>query len=183
MNFPALLFCLLSWSGAGWLMAQQRHLPEYQVKARFLLFVGQAVSRQDGSPVVLAGGEFQVGVFGRSPFESHLLTVMEGRTIGGSPVRLVFPRTQAEVRACHLVFICPSEMDRMGEINGWLEGRPVVTVGDRPEFLEQGGMVLFLLVGSRVEIWVNQGRVKGAGLAFDPSFLGLVKLHKGGGRE
>lgn len=164
-------------------MAQQGYLPEYKVKARFMLFVGQAVSRQDGTPVVPVGSAFQLGVFGRSPFENHLSAALEGRTIGGRPVRLVFPSTQTELQACHMVFICPSEMDRMGEVNGWLEGRPVITVGDRPEFLEQGGMVLFLLVGSRVEIWVNQSRVKGAGLAFDPSFLGLVKLHKAGGRD
>lgn len=166
----------------GGLLAQGR-VPEYQVKARFLLFVGQAASRLDGSPLAPGGSMFQVGVLGRSPFEDHLAAALEGRTIGGRPVRLLFPRSPSEVRACHLVFICPSEMDRMGEIKGWLEGRPVITVGDHADFLEQGGMVAFLLSGTRVEIWVNQTNTRSAGLVFDPSFLGLVKLHKAGGRD
>lgn len=182
MSRTALFLGLLSWFGAGMLAAQGR-IPEYKIKARFLLFVGQAVTRQDGSALVPGGNEFQLGVFGRSPFEDHLRPALEGRTIGGRPVRLVFPRTPAEVRACHMVFISPSEMDRMGEIAGWLEGHPVITVGDRVEFLDQGGMVAFLLSGERVEIWVNQSNTKSAGLTFDPSFLGLVKMHKGGGRD
>lgn len=164
-------------------MAQVGRIPEYKVKARFLLFVGQAVTRGDGSPLVPGGSAFHVGVFGRSPFDDHLDSALTGRTIGGRPVRLVFPRTPAEVRACQMVFVCASEMDRMGEILGWLEGRQVVTVGDRSDFLDQGGMVAFLLSGERVEIWVNQTNTKSAGLAFEPSFLGLVKFHKGGGRD
>lgn len=167
----------ISLLGAGFLMGQGKQ-PEYRMKARFLPFVGQAATRAGGGPLVPSGTTFQVGVLGLSPFEGHLAEALEGRTIGGAPVRLTHPRTPPEVRACHLVFVCPSEMDRLGEVLGWLEGRPVVTVGDRPEFLDRGGMVAFLITAGRVEIWVNPASAKAAGLAFDPSFLALARVRK-----
>jgi hypothetical protein len=169
-------------AGAG-LWAQTPRLPEYKIKAKFLIFIAQAASRLDAQPLPSAGETFRIGVFGRSPFEGYLGDASNRKTIGGRPVELVFPRTPSEARSCHLLFICQSESTRYREILEWLKGTVMVTVGDDQAFINEGGTVAFRLAAERVEICVSTGAAKRAGVAFEPSFLSLVRIQDSGKKE
>ncbi len=180
--YRALCCAALVSAGAG-LWGQAPRLPEYKIKAKFLVFIAQAASRLDTQPLALTGEPFRLGVFGRSPFEGYLSEVLIRKTVGGRPIELVFPRTPVEARTCHLLFICPSEASRYREILDWLKGSTMIAVGDDQAFMAEGGTVAFRLVGERVEIWVSLGAAKRSGVSFEPSFLELVRVQEKGKKE
>jgi hypothetical protein len=66
--------------------------------------------------------------------------------------------------ACDTLFVSPSEQARLPRILSVLDRRPVLTVGDSPEFAQRGGMIGFSMEGSRVRFTVNLAAAQHAGL-------------------
>ena len=64
-----------------------------------------------------------------------------------------------------------SENARLTRILTAMQGWPVLTVGDTPQFAERGGMVGFSLDGNRVRFTVNVPASRAAKLTLNSEFL------------
>jgi hypothetical protein len=144
-------------------------LREYHYKAKFLAFTTYYTSFPKTAPPAQG---WVLGVIGKSPFGAYLDQVFTPRTtIKGRSVQVVYPKTPQEVASCDVLFICRSEKARLHEILSWVEGRPVLTVGDTKGYAKHGVMVNFTLERSFVRTEVNLPAARKVGLDFNSSFL------------
>ena len=152
--------------------AQEVRPTEYQVKAAFLFnfakFVDwptNAFAREDSA--------FVIGVFGVSPFGSALDQTVRNKSVAGHPFMVVTPSSIQEARKCHILFISTSENRRLREIVESLRGASVLTVGETGGFLDNGGMIGFLMEGQKVRFEINGEAAKAAGLKVSSKLLSL----------
>ena len=184
MDLPrSLLLGLLVLVAQGGALAQGRR-PEYQLKAQYLGHIANLTERRDGGAVPPEGEPYRIGVVGKNPFDQYLTQTFGGATaLRKAKVKVTYPRTPEEARACQMLFISRSEGDRLEEVLGWVRGRPVVTVGDTRGFGQRGVMVNFFLEQDRVAWEVNLGALRKGGMVMDPSFLDLASVRLEGGER
>lgn len=156
---------------AGSLAAQASR--EYDLKAVFLYnFVTFVDWPKDALP---AQQPFVIGILGQDPFGAALDEVIAGEKFHNVPLQVRRCRTVEEARACQIVFISASEAARLPAILQDLKGRPVLTVGDTPQFLAAGGIIAFS-TEARVQLHVNAAAARRAGLAISSKLLRVAKV-------
>ena len=145
---------------------------EYDVKAAFLFNFTKFVEwppsafHDDRSTVRLC-------VFGDDPFGASLDEIAEGEVAGR---RLMVLRVSGmnDPTGCQILFISQSERERVPQILAEVRDAPVLTVGETQGFLERGGIVNFVLEGSRVRFEISQEAADRAGLKISSRLLRLA---------
>jgi YfiR/HmsC-like len=79
-------------------------------------------------------------------------------------------------RTCHILFIASSEKARLKQIFEGLGGSDALTVGDTKGFVEQGGMINFVLEHDRMQFEVNRKAAEQAGLKISSKLLIVAKF-------
>lgn len=148
---------------------------EYQAKALYLYnfakFVDWPVGAFPGSAAPL-----QLCVFRENPFGSDLEQIVEGKVIAGHPVRIVTVQNGDQARGCNILFIGRSQSKQSSQILGVLGPVSVLTVGESKGFVQQGGIVNFVLQDDRVQFEVNQKAAELVRLNISSRLLSLAKL-------
>jgi hypothetical protein len=146
-------------------------MPEYQVKAAFLYnfvkFVEwpATVAEQRG-PVVIC-------VIGKDPFGASLTNVVDGKKVNGRGIEVRKITEVAAAVSCHVLFVSESENARLPEITKAVRVWSVLTVGECPKFIQQGGIVNFLMDGHRVRFQINAKAAGDAGLKISSKLMEL----------
>ena len=120
-----------------------------------------------------------IGVIGKDPF-GDAFEPLKGKELRNRPVvvkrfkgfeeradtdrRLPPPHPQLKgLRACHVLFICPSEGAHLRRILDPIRTHGILTVADMPGFLEAGGMINFVIEDEKMRFEINTaaaGRAK-----------------------
>ena len=148
--------------------AQEPSASEYRVKAVYLFNFGKFVSWP--SPPSKED-LFAVCVLGTDPFGKLLDSTLAGEEINGQKLvarRIVNARDGQD---CRILFIGVSEPSRIKEILAPLEKSSVLTVGEMPGFLSNGGMIQFVIKENRVRFAVNLTAAEKAGLVLSSQLL------------
>lgn len=151
---------------------------EYQAKAQVISVIPNYVKwpAEAGKP-----GKDQalvLGVMGVSPFELYLEEACAAQKETGSEIHVKYLRNLAGLDGCHLVFICPSEQERLSEILQYLKDRPILTLSDSKDFAERGVMVNLMLEQRRVRFEVNLTAVRSGHLTLSSHLLRLARVLK-----
>ena len=82
-----------------------------------------------------------------------------------------------ELRACHVLYVSQSEDAVLSEVLGAVRKAPVLTVGEKPAFARQGGVIdFFRLAGDpRLRFEINLAAAKAANLKVSSKLLALAK--------
>ncbi len=102
---------------------------------------------------------------------------LHGRKLGDRSieVRRRFEASDVEgLEGCHLVYIGEAAGARTRDLLRGLTGA-VLTAGEAPTFLRDGGMVRFLVEGGRVQFDVAQDTVESHGLKISSRLLQLAR--------
>lgn len=121
------------------------------VQAAYLYNFGKFV-RWPGDP---SHRPMLVCVAGEDPFAETLRKLVEGEQIDGRPLEVRNLDRTDGVGDCSILFIGAQERDREDSFLSAAAGKPILTVGDSPDFLERGGMIQFVLVEDHVRFEVN----------------------------
>jgi hypothetical protein len=170
---------------------------EYQIKAafvyNFLKFVvggrfrppdGKAGSAVDPNEVLL------VGIVGRTPSKESFAG-LQGRLAkdkrievryfngfeDGKDAEQKIPEQHpqmADIRKCHVLFLCPSEKPFLARILPRLQKDGILLVGDTPGFLEAGGVINLLIEEKKVRFEINLAAAARAKLQIRSSLLRLA---------
>ncbi|MCK4752514.1 MAG: YfiR family protein [Planctomycetes bacterium] len=163
---------------------------EYQVKAAFLYnfikFVDWPNERTANTDESIT-----INVIGKDPFGVAFKSI-EGKLIKGRSVVVKrfgtfkelkkagvgskgFKQAIEDIRKSQLLFICSSEKKDLKEILETLKGSSVLTVGGMDNFLENGGIINFLIRDRKVCFEVNTVAAKDARLKIRSKLLRLAK--------
>jgi hypothetical protein len=167
------IFSLLLLRAASLVNAQEDAQPtEYQIKAAYIFnfakFVEWPMSAfpQASSPIV-------VGVLGENPFHDALEKTIKNKTVDEHPVLIREFRAATEATNCHILFISSSEKARLPQILKQLNGTSVLTVSEMPAFIETGGMINFVLQGSKIRLQINNDAAINAKLKISAKLLNI----------
>jgi hypothetical protein len=173
-HFPRLRAAILLacvWVSAGFAAGPATNpSEEYDIKAVFLFNFTRFVEwpTSGGEPSVKP---LVIGVLGDDPFAGRLEDAIRGETTGKRAVTARRLSDVTQAASCDAVFICRSEKSRVEKILRELNGRPVLTVSDIPEFAELGGMVEFVTEKSKVRLHINVDACKAAALTVSSKLL------------
>jgi hypothetical protein len=172
----AALLCVV---GVRCVAGQGNVSSEYQVKAAFLFHFAQFVDwppeafKEPGSPLTYctAGGD---------PFHGALDASLNGKAVDGRWVRVLHFRQAQEIQGCQVLFLGTPEKKFISATLANLKGDPVLTVGESEHFVQEGGMIGFVLEDNKVRFEINQEATEHAKLKISARLLALAKTVIGG---
>jgi hypothetical protein len=174
-GFRAILLAILTVGGGGAAPAAAQVTREYDLKAVFLYNLASFVEW----PVTAFSGPdapFIIGVLGQDPFGAVLDGIVANEYVDKHPFVVRRFRRGEDVSECHLLFVAESESRRLPEVLRSLRGRPVLTVGDRPGFIEAGGMIGFATRADHLQLFVNRTAVHAAQLVVSSKLLEVAQV-------
>ena len=158
---------------------QAEKASEFQIKAAYLYNFSKFVQWPAKGGV---GGEdkrgddskassFTICVMGKSPVASALESIVQGETVDGLPVTERTIERVEEGTGCRILYVGAPEERSVKRVLSLLEGRPVLTVSDIPNFADHGGMVEFVIEDNKVRFDVNRAAAEKAGLTLSSQLL------------
>jgi hypothetical protein len=140
---------------------------EYKVKAAYLYNFVKFVAW----PPRAASGPLVLCVAGRNPFGDALSDTVQGESVDGRPivVRIILEPDPG----CHVVFV-PNGAAAPAYLRA-ARGVPVLTVGETPDFLMQGGVIDFVVDGGKVRFDINTEAASRAELKISSRLLQVAR--------
>ena len=149
-------------------LAQDRQevAQEYRIKAEYLVnFVKYIEWPENAKATIL------ICVAGQNPFGTVLEGLIRNEQAGGKALTtdvILEPNP-----GCDVVFT-----PRTSNVNAYLRaaaGKPMLTIGETPRFVEQGGMIGFLSENDNVLFEINRAAVEKARLRISSRLLQLAR--------
>lgn len=113
---------------------------------------------------------WRIGVLGRDRLGDVLEQTLQGRTEQDRPFEVRRAQTLDALRGCHIVFVGFDDAARRRAALAELKGKPVLTVGDADEFLDEGGIIQFV-VGDTVQMSINLDQARASALRIQTKML------------
>ena len=164
-------------------------IPEYELKAAFLYKFAQYVnwpSNAFDNPT----SPLTIGVLGQNLFGSFLDDTVAGKTLNGRKFKIQYLKVgDAEgIEKCHMLFINPSEKERVSNILTIAQRKGILTVSqsvrEYREFALRGGMINFFLDDqNRLRFEINAEAAEKAGLKISSQLGALGKRIKTEGTQ
>jgi hypothetical protein len=99
--------------------------------------------------------------------------LLEESVASGRPLEARRITSADGLDGCHLLFVS-SISPLLEELLEATEGRPILTVGEGSDFLDEGGMISLRIFDRRVRFEVNAAAASAAGLGLSSQLLGLA---------
>ncbi|HXD75323.1 MAG TPA: YfiR family protein [Vicinamibacterales bacterium] len=160
-------------------LAGQRGL-EYEVKAAYLYNIVNFVTWPPGA-FDNAADPLHVCVYGPDPFGRSLDNAMAGGTANNRTVQVLRVNDAAGLAPCEVVFLPSGNTDRVDQAIKATAARPVLTIGEAPDFLRRGGMIAFVIDGGRVRFDINEPAAMARGLTLSSRLLQVARTIVGRG--
>lgn len=122
-----------------------------------------------------AAAPARICVVGTDPIRT-MLGELSIRTVKERRIQVEQVKDLSDLNACHLVYVSRSEEAALPQVLRRIEGAPVLSVSDIPEFAHKGGMIGFATEDNRVKIEVNQSLVRHAGLKVSAKLMEIARL-------
>lgn len=113
---------------------------------------------------------WRICVVGRDPFGETLERTLSGRMEQNRPFEVLRADSVQRLPACQIAFVAVDDPVQRRAMLSELKGRPVLTVGDTPDFLREGGVIRFQ-VEDRVRLSINLDQARAASLAIQTRML------------
>lgn len=113
---------------------------------------------------------WHVCVLGPDPFGDILETSLKGRMEQGRSFEVFRAETLDQLPSCQIVFLTYKDDARRRAVLDKLKNKPILTVGDAPEFLREGGTIRFQ-VDDRVRLSINLDQARVAALVIQTRML------------
>ncbi len=118
---------------------------------------------------------WHIGVLGPDPFGGVLEATFEGRTEQGKPFQVHRADRLEDLPPCQIVFIALKDARQRRAVLSALRDKPVLTVGEARNFLNEGGMIRFE-VDHRVGIWINLDQARSVLLEIQTKMLEVSRV-------
>jgi hypothetical protein len=152
----------------GGTAAAQKVSLEYQVKAAYLFNFTKFVDWPEHA--MPAGAPITICVAAPSPFGNTLEQTVHGELVAG---RALTTRVVRDSTGCHVLFV--PEGATAAPLLRDARATPVLTVGESPEFLRDGGVVNFVMDDGKVRFEISHEAAARAQLRISSRLLRLAR--------
>lgn len=123
-------------------------------------------------------GAVTVGVVGRSSFGQTLRRTLEGKSIGGRPVRVA--DSKPDLHCCQVIYLATDKADEIRRI--LLLAQPVrtLTIGESDRFLELGGAVSLFLSDGHIAFETSLNALDRCGITISANLLKFGQIRDRG---
>lgn len=149
-----------------------------QIEAAYLYNFGRYV-HWPANAASVRNSPFNICVFGQDPVTPVLISDVAGAKLQGHVVTVRSIGTVQAAAGCRILFIDANQSARLHDLLAGLGKAPVLTVSDIPDFLQQGGMVQFVLERQNVRFKVNLSNVSHARLTMSSELLKVAVAVQG----
>jgi hypothetical protein len=122
-----------------------------------------------------ADGAITVGVIGRAALGQALRHTLEGKSMGGHPVRVV--DAKSELRCCQVVYLATGKSE---EIRRSLQSKQplgALTIGESDRFLDLGGAVNLFLADGHIGFETSLDALDRCGVTISSNLLKFGQVH------
>lgn len=164
--FLGILFCLLC---SLQCYADTVPVDEYKIKAAYLFNFTKFITWSEQSTET-----FNICILGDDPF-NEAIDPIEQRLAFNRPIKLFRLTAVNKETHCHIVYVSAAvNAKSLG-----LTNKNILTVGEEPAFLGQGGMVAFVKQQDKVKLQINLKCLQQSGLKISAKLLEVVEIVKG----
>lgn len=117
-----------------------------------------------------SGSPWHVCILGPDSFGDILETTFQGRAEQGRSFEIFRADNLNQLPPCQIVFVAYQNAMKRRAALAELKNKPVLTVGDAPEFLLEGGSIRFQ-VADRVKMGVNLDQARAVSLTIQTKML------------
>ncbi len=142
----------------------------YQIKAAFIFNFTKFITWP--AAMEQEGGDLRLCLFNGNPFGDYVFQ-LEGRKVRNFYLRVVQPKSSAELGRCHILYLVPDETT--SQLLAGIADKPVLTIADEDGFATDGGGIQLLSENNRIRFDVNLQRIKGSGLDISSKLLHLAR--------
>ncbi len=169
--FTAIVLILLASAQS---IAMQINASEYEVKSAFLYNFAKFVTWPVGT--LNDDDVFVFGVLGDELFVEHLAITLAGKKTEGHKIETKLIQNEDEIAACQILFVAQSYEGSVDALLGRARAIALLTVGDRPQFAHNGGMINLDRNDDSMTIEICTSALERAGLEVSSRLLGLADL-------
>jgi hypothetical protein len=147
---------------------------EYDVKAAFLFHFAQFVEwpaesfKDASSPLTYC-------TIGEDPFHGALDQSLNGKMVGTRPLRVAHIQQSQSVQSCQVLFVGAGVAKRLGVAIGSVAGNGILLVGETEHFVQEGGVIGFLLEQNKLRFEINLEAAEKANLKISARLLTLAR--------
>ncbi len=168
----AFVLCLLSGLAAPSVGEAAEQSLEYQVKAAFLL---NFTKFTDWPPGAFADADAPIAIciLGKDPFGRTLDDIVQGEAVNARKLIVQRVSQVPASSACQVVFVSSSEKDVPRILNRI--GRGVLTVGEGERFVQEGGIIAFVIDDRHVRFDINQTAAANASVRLSSRLMSVAR--------
>ncbi|HEX5337623.1 MAG TPA: YfiR family protein [Gallionella sp.] len=123
---------------------------------------------------------WKICILGSDRFDDVLENTLLGRKEQGRAFEISRAQTLEQLPSCQIIFIGYKDAGKRRAALDRLMARPVLTVGDAPDFLQDGGIIRFQ-VEEHVEIGINLDQARAVALKIPTKMLEIAREVKENG--
>jgi hypothetical protein len=148
---------------------------EYVIKARFVVNFAKFAEWPDGT--FTDDSYFQLCVVGDQAIESAFLGIA-GKQIKSNTCKVLFTKNNLkDLQQCQLIFLDRSvETEKIKQILDFIDGKPVLTIGERKRFIQHGGVINFFIKDDRIYFEISLDNARQQGIKLSSQLLQLAVL-------
>jgi hypothetical protein len=148
---------------------------EYEVKAVYLYQFVKFVQWPENTPPI--GEEFVIGIYGEDPFGDLPAKIYANKKFKGKNCKIVQLETMEDALQCKMVFISNVEKYKALKLINYLDGKPILVVGDNlEEFCQMGGMINFTEKTDKYRFEINQHAAKKSQIQISSKLFAVARL-------
>jgi hypothetical protein len=149
---------------------------EYAIKAAYLYQFGYYIQWPAGS-FADKTSPFVIGVLGENPIGGSLDEIAREKKIDGRPIVIKRFASPAAYSPCHILFVADSyDAAKILPTIRKSQKFPVLLVGEKPGFAQQGGTINLYIEQNKVRFEVNMEVAKQEQLKISSKLLSLAKI-------
>ncbi len=150
---------------------------EYQVKAAFFYHFARFIE-WPADKFSSKDDPFRVCIVGKNPFQGELENILSSKKVHNRSFSLMSEVSDSRLSQCHVVFVSNVAAERLKAVSHILKGKSVLTIGERSDFIQLGGMVRLFVENSKVRFGINPQATQQAHLEVSSKLLRLAKIEE-----
>jgi hypothetical protein len=113
-----------------------------------------------------------------APVAAALAVTAGGRSIGGHSIEVrLLNADSSTLRECHLMYVGDLGRKAAGPLLDALKGAPMLTVGDREEFVQLGGIAQLFIEDGQMRFAISVESAQRARLQLSAKLLSLARIY------